>query len=139
MKEMRNLHLKVQELCDCFASTDLLREMSVVKDDSEIDEAALKWIALAVLHGVNADAEKITISRSKEGEVKVKAAYRKATLPPPGPEVGDRIIQSVREITHISEDKGKLPLSLGIRGNSLDLKIKVKAKKGSESVTIKFP
>ena len=45
MKEMRNLHLKVQELCDCFATTDLLREMSVVKDDSELDEAALKWIS----------------------------------------------------------------------------------------------
>lgn len=139
MKEMRNLHLKVQELCDCFATTDLLREMSVVKDDPESDEAALKWIALAVLHGVNANAEKISISSSKEGAIEVKAKYRKAQLPSPGPEVGEKIIQAVREITHISEDKGKLPLSLGIRGNSLDLKIKVKAKKGSESVTIQFP
>ncbi|MFC1814353.1 hypothetical protein ACFL0M_00110 [Thermodesulfobacteriota bacterium] len=61
MKEKRNPHLKVQELCDCFATTDLLKEMSALKGDADIDEAALKWIALAALHGINANAEKISI------------------------------------------------------------------------------
>ena len=36
MKEKRNVHLKVQELCDCYATTDPLKEMSIVKDDREI-------------------------------------------------------------------------------------------------------
>ncbi len=31
MKEKRNVHLKVQELCDCYATNDPLKEMSVVK------------------------------------------------------------------------------------------------------------
>lgn len=39
----------------------------------------------------------------------------------------------------IEEDKGKTPLSLGIRNDSVDLKIKFKAKKGKEKITIKFP
>ena len=30
MKDKRSLHLKVQELCDCFATTDPLKEMSIL-------------------------------------------------------------------------------------------------------------
>ena len=57
MKEKRNLHLKVQELCDCYATNDPLQEMSVVKDDADQEEAAIKWLALASLHGVNNNAK----------------------------------------------------------------------------------
>ena len=65
MKEKRNLHLKVQELCDCYATTDPLKEMSVVGKDKDQEEAALKWLALAALHGVNNNAKEITIRRNK--------------------------------------------------------------------------
>jgi len=71
MKDTKSLHLKVQELCDCFATTDPLKEMSVVKDDADTQEAALKWLALAVLHGVNNNAKKISITRSDNGNVTV--------------------------------------------------------------------
>ena len=73
MKEKRNLHLKVQELCDCYATTDPLKEMSVVGKDKDQEEAALKWLALAALHGVGNSAKEITIRRNKKGEVKVLA------------------------------------------------------------------
>ncbi|RJQ56387.1 MAG: hypothetical protein C4530_14680 [Desulfobacteraceae bacterium] len=139
MKEKRNLHLKVQELCDCFATTDPLKEMAEVRKDVEKDEAALKWIALAALHGINDNAEKITISRDPDGQVTVTAKYRKRGLPSPGPEVGRKVFEAVREITHIEGDKGKLPLSLGIRDSSIELKIKIESKKDRESVTLKFP
>ena len=76
MKEKRNVHLKVQELCDCYATNDPLKEMSAVKDDPDTEEAALKWLALATLHGVNNNAKAITISRAKDGEVRVTAQYR---------------------------------------------------------------
>ena len=39
MKEKRNLHLKVQELCDCYATNDPLKEMSQIKTDSDTDES----------------------------------------------------------------------------------------------------
>ena len=72
MKEKRNVHLKVQELCDCYAANDPLKEMSILKNDQDKDEAALKWLALAALHGVNNNAKKVSITRSKDGEIIVK-------------------------------------------------------------------
>jgi len=139
MKEKRNLHLKVQEMCDCYATGDPLKEMSIVKNEEDKEDAAVKWLALAALHGVNNNAEKITITRSSEKTVRVVAEYRESELPSPGSEVGGKIVDTLREITHIEEDKGKTPLSLGIRNDSVNLQIKFKAKDGKEKITIKFP
>lgn len=139
MKDTGSLHLKVQEMCDCFATTDPLKEMSVVKDDADIQEAALKWLALAALHGVNNNAEKISITRSNDGNVTVTAKYRKTDLPSPGAEVAEKIIAAVAKIGHIEGDKGKTPLALGIRDSSIDLNVKIKTKDGGKSVTLKFP
>jgi len=58
MKDKHSLHLKVQELCDCFATADPLKEMSLLEKDDDRTEAALKWLALAILHGINANAKK---------------------------------------------------------------------------------
>jgi hypothetical protein len=139
MKDTGSLHLKVQELCDCFATTDPLKEMSVVKDDTDKNEAALKWLALAALHGVNNNAEKISITKSDDGNVTVTAEYRKKDLPSPGTDVAEKIFEAVAGITHIEGDKGKTPLALGIRDSSIDLKIKMKTKNGGKKITIKFP
>jgi len=139
MKEKRNPHLKVQELCDCYATTDPLKEMSALTKDTDREEAALKWLALAALHGINAGAKKISIQQSSDGTVTVSAKYRRAVLPSPGKDVGDEIFKAVREITHLEEAKGKIPLSLGVRGNSLELNVKVKRDQDGETVTLKFP
>jgi hypothetical protein len=139
MKEKRNLHLKVQELCDCYATNDPLKEMSEIKGDSDQDEAAAKWLALAALHGVNDNAKEVTITRAPDGNIKVTARYRESELPSPGSEIGEKIMSAVREITHIEGGKGKSPLALGIREDSIELKIKMKAKDEGERVTLKFP
>ena len=139
MKEKRNLHLKVQELCDCYATNDPLKEMSEIKGDGDKDEAAVKWLALAALHGVNDNAKEVSITRSPDGNIKVTAKYREAELPSPGSEIGEKIMNAVREITHIEGNKGKSPLALGIREDSIELKIKIKAKDEGEKVTLKFP
>ena len=139
MKEKRNIHLKVQELCDCYATNDPLKEMSEIKGDSDQDEAAAKWLALAALHGVNDNAKEVSITRSPDGNIKVTAKYREAELPSPGAEIGEKIMSAVREITHIESGKGKSPLALGIREDSIELKIKMKSKDEGERVTIKFP
>ena len=138
MKEKRNLHLKVQELCDCYATNDPLKEMSTVKNEEDKDEAALKWLALTALHGVNGNAENITITRSKDGEISVTAKYRESELPSPGSEVGTKIIEAVREITHIEGDKGKTPLALGIRNDSIEIQVEMKSEDGQEKVTLDF-
>ena len=139
MKEKRNLHLKVQELCDCYATNDPLKEMSVVKNDEDKYEAAAKWLALAALHGVNDNAESVTITRSSDGNISVTATYRQSELPSPGSQIGDKVIEIVREITHIEEGKGEMPLALGIRQDSIELQVKFKSDNNEDSVAITFP
>ena len=139
MKEKRNFHQKVQELCDCYAETDPLREMSNISSDTDTQEAALKWLALASLHGINAGAKKISIRRSENGEVEVTAKYREARLPSPGKSTGEAILKAIREITYIDGEKGGLPLALGIRDSRVDLDITIKKEEGWENVTIRFP
>jgi hypothetical protein len=46
---------------------------------------------------------------------------------------------AVREITHIEGDKGKTVLALGMRNDSLELKVEIKAKGEQEKVEIEFP
>ena len=78
MKDMTTLHLQVQDLCNCYAQTDPLKEMSLLRKDTDKDEAALKWIALAVLHGVNMGAKQISISKDRanpRGSVRAEASY----------------------------------------------------------------
>ena len=76
MKDTSSVHQQVQSLCDCYATTDPLKQMSEIALAPESQEAALKWIALAVLHGINNNAEKISLVSTKDGKVKVTAEYR---------------------------------------------------------------
>lgn len=139
MKESSSLHLKVQELCDCFATTDPLKEMSKIVNEKDPAEAALKWLALAVLHGINNNAESISLRRDNEGGVKVVAKYRKTELPSPGSAIGESVIEAIRGITHIENPKGKSALAFGFRNNSLELEVSTQEKKGERRVTIEFP
>ena len=138
MKDTESLHKKVQELIDCFASNDPLKEMSELPGDSDTNEAALKWLALAVLHGVNSGAEKIQLRLRADGTVSVTARYRERELPSPGAQIGSNIVAAARRIGHFEGDKGKTLLALGLRDSSIDLKLKAKSEKGTDKVTLKF-
>jgi hypothetical protein len=139
MREKRSQHLKVQELIDCFATTDPLREMSLISKEKDLDEAALKWLALAVLHGVNFGAKKITLSVAKGGDVTVTAQYREAELPSPGARVGAKVVDAVREITHFAGKKDEGPLAVGVRNDSLELGVTVERGDHGDDITLKFP
>ncbi|SFM58792.1 hypothetical protein [Thermodesulforhabdus norvegica] len=141
MKDRRSLHLKVQEMCDCYASTDPLKEMSAMEKSAseDVEESAIKWLALAILHGITEGAEKISLTLEEDGSVNAKVQYRKATLPSPPSEVGKKAVEIIRQITHIETPKGKLPLAVGIRDSSTEVIIKLKKDNGKEKLTIKFP
>lgn len=139
MEDKRNLHLQVQEHIDCFGDSDYLQEMSKVPNDPDPSEAALKWLALAALHGINANAKEISVTRDTSGNYTVTAEYRESQLPSPASSVGREIFETVRNITHIEDEKGKMPLSLGIRDSNVQLDIKLKSKDEGEKLSIKFP
>jgi hypothetical protein len=139
MKDSSSIHKSVQEMCDCFATTDPLKEMSKIKSNSGDDDSAVKWMALTTLHGVNQNAKKISILRDENGRVKVLAEYRTTELPTPDGDTADRIFDAVREMTHIETDNGKTAMALGIRDSSLDLNIEIDKKKDHEKITIYFP
>ncbi len=139
MRDKGGLHLKLQEFCDCYATTDYLKEMSTVDSESDMEQGALKWLALAVLHGINSGAEKLSLERKEDGRMHATAKYKKTELPSPGPEVGEKVLNVVRQISHIEGEKGKLPLALGIGDSSIEVLVKVKEEEGEQKVTIKFP
>ena len=138
MKDSASLHQRVQEMCDCYMTTDPLEEMSKMSHQKEdLSESAVKWLALAILHGINSNAEKIAIEQTDDNQVQVTAVYRTAQLPSPDADIAKAVITAVREITHI-EDKGKLPLAIGIRDSSVNLEVKLKSKEGKNRLKIKF-
>ncbi|MGA3175073.1 MAG: hypothetical protein ABSE25_11710 [Syntrophorhabdales bacterium] len=137
MRDMDTPHKRMQELCDCFAETDPLKEMAFVVRDADKEEAALKWLALAVLHGIDRHAKKISFERRADGSVKAEAEYRDAELPSPGPEIGARVIDAARQITHI-EGRGEIPLAVGIRDSSIELLVNVRKDSRGEKITLKF-
>ena len=139
MKDKRSLHLKVLELCDCYATTDYLKEMSVLPGEVDKEEGALKWVALSVLHGINGNAKKIALSRDQDGQIKVVAKYRKSELPSPGTEVGGKVLEVLKEITHLEGEEGKIPLAIAIRDSSFEVKVKMEQDEDGETVTIEFP
>jgi hypothetical protein len=101
VRDKETSHKKIQEQIDCFATADPLKEMSELGKAEDVEEAALKWLALAALHGINMNAREITILRSRDGQIKVIAEYRPAQLPSPGLAIGEKIIEAVRGITHL--------------------------------------
>jgi hypothetical protein len=139
MKDFGSLHKRVQEFCDCYATTDPLREMSLVKSEKDVDEGALKWLALAILHGINNGAKKIAVNQGAGGEVSVTASYHAAELPSPGEGIGARVMEILKGITHIEGESGKVPLAVGVRDGSIQVTVKAEDGPDGKTVTIKFP
>lgn len=139
MRESSSLHQKVQEMCDCYATNDPLKEMSRLEHESDVEEAAIKWVALAILHGINNNAEEISIEQSQTGSVKVIAEYRKAELPPPSTPISEKIIGDLKEIIHADSSQSDSILAFGFRNNSMDLRVRVREESGNKKVTLTFP
>lgn len=139
MKDKRSLHLKVQELCDCYMSSEPLKEMFVLNKDGDKDEAALKWLSLAILHGIDSNAKKITVATTQDGGVEVVAKYRATELPSPGTEVGAKILEAVKAIGHFEYGGGKTALALGIRDSSIEIGLEAVKENEAEKVVLKFP
>jgi hypothetical protein len=60
-------------------------------------------------------------------------------LPTPPGEIADKIFEIMRSITHLEEQKGREPFSLGLRDGRMELGVKVKKKEEKESLKLSFP
>jgi hypothetical protein len=146
IKNDRNYHQRLQEFCDCFMETDPKAELEKaskgVSGDpgGDQDELAIKFLGLGILYGASEKAKKISIERSKDGKVLFSVDARgKYQLPPPNAELAERIISVARSITHIDEDKGKEPVSFGLRNDRMDITFQFDRKKTGETFSVLFP
>ena len=146
IKDERNYHQRLQEFCDCFMETDpkteLERASKGISGDpkGDLDELALKFLGLGIFYGASEKAKKISIKRSKDGKVLFTVDARgQYQLPPPSTAVADRVISIARSITHIEDDQGREPVSLGLRNDRMDITFQFDRKQGEESFFVHFP
>lgn len=146
IKDNRNYHQRLQEFCDCFMETDYRKDLEAaskgVSGDpgDDPDELALKFLGLTLLYGVNEDAKKISLHRSREGKILFSVEARgNYQLPPPNAELADRVFSIARSITHIKKDQGKSSLSLGLRNDRMEMGLEFKREGGGESLSLIFP
>ena len=136
-----NYHLKLQEMCDCYMETDFLANMQgmVGAESKDLEEDAVKYLALTVLYAITRKAVKLTIKKKGDDlSVRIKAD-EKEDLPHPSAVVADKVFQVMREILHIDEDKGEMDLSLGLRTGEVNVHVKVKGQGDKQSLKIKLP
>ena len=146
IKDDRSTHLKLQEFCDCFMETDFKKELELASKGvsggpgGDPDELPLKFLGLTVLYGANEEAKKILLQKSTEGKVlfsvEVRGNYQLFAL---GAVLAERIFSLARSMVHLDKDQGKIPLSLGLRNDRMELMLEFDRKGGSETFSITFP
>ena len=146
MKAERNYHLRLQEFCDCYMETDPKKELEKAAKGlsgdpgGDPDELALKFLGLEIFYGASEKAKTVSIQRKKDGKISFSVDGRgKYQLSPPSAPLADRIISIARAITHIESDQGKLPVSMGLRNDRMDITFQFDRKEGDETFTISFP
>ena len=142
MEKIRlNYHLKLQEMCDCYMETDFLTALQGMAgaDSKDVEEDAIKYLALAIMYAITQKAEKLSFKKKGE-ELKAKINNgSKEKLPVPSVAVLDKVFEIMRGILHIEEDKGEMEFSLGLRSGEVDVIVKADREDGKESLKIKFP
>jgi hypothetical protein len=137
----RNYHARLQEMCDCYMETDYRKEMEVMASESSVDleEDALKYLALSILYATTEKAKKLSFKK-KKGEPKVTVkAEEKMELPTPPGEIADKIFEIMRAVTHLEGEKGREPFSMGLRDGRMELGVKVEKEEDKESLKFSFP
>jgi len=146
IKDDRNYHQRLQEFCDCFMETDYKKELEAASKgisgdpSGDLDELALKFLGLALLHGANEEAKKISLQRSPEGKVLFSVEARGSyQLPPPSARLADHVLAIGRSIIHLDADRGKSLLSLGLRNDRMEISLEFDRQGGGESLSLVFP
>jgi hypothetical protein len=132
--------LKLQEMCDCYMERDFLPVMQDMAgaEPADVEEDAIKYLALAILYAITRKAEKLSFK--KKGE-ELKATIKngsKEKLPVPSPAVLDKVFQIMRAILHIESDKGKMDFSLGLRSGEVNVSVQAERDADKQTLKIRF-
>jgi hypothetical protein len=147
VQDKRNLHLRLQEYCDCYLETDPREELDRISTQAsssdptgDPEEVALKFLSLAVLYGIEENAKRLSIVKVPGGETQLNIeAAGNYKLPAPPRALTDQIFRVMRSITHLESGKGTEPLALGIQNDRLELGIEFDSAEEQETLTLSFP
>lgn len=137
-----NLHLKLMEMCDCYLGTDYAATIQKVADAPSADtqEDALRYLALALLFTLTEEARQLSLKRKNDKiTVTIRHDAEKIALRPPPRVVFNRIIAIMRTILHLEEDKGGMPLTLGLKNDRIEVQVKLERTADKETLKVKFP
>jgi hypothetical protein len=144
MKDSSSLHARLQEYNDCFAETDPKQELRDVasrgiagEKTQGLTDLALKYLSLAILAGVDDEAEKVFFTRNGEQNGSCYLAGRKETrLPTPPTGVTREIIGIMRRIAGLEQDKAYGKFVCGIRNDRLEMDLGVARSGERETLSI---
>jgi len=147
MRDTSSLHLRLQGYADCFVETDPdleLREISAkgVAGDptNDLTEVALKYLALAILHGIDQGARKVRIK--SKGPVSGSCSLvgkRKLELPRPPTGLAAHMVSMIRCITDLEKDSDKGMFAYGVRNDLLEIDVEVTRDGEEEELTLNLP
>lgn len=145
--DKRNLHLRLQEYCDCYMETDPKKEIEeMAKSDiswdmaSDPEEVALRLLGLTILYGLRESASKIVFVKDEKGGIDLNVeATGKYKLASPSVALGDNAFRVMRAITHLEGHKGYEPLSLGLRDDRVELGVEFDTLGGKQVLALTFP
>lgn len=140
-KLSRNFHLKLQEMCDCYLDSDFQAELArpIGVQNNTMEDEGIRYFALLILYTITVKAQQLSVKKKKgTTRVTVSSLNEETTLSPPPIEIAEKIFEIIRAITHIEKDKGELALSLGLRGERVDVQVKLKRAGDDESMRLLF-
>ena len=111
-----NYHLKLQEMCDCYLETDFVPEMQHMATNppsDDLDEDAIKYLALAIMHAITEQAAKLSLKKKGDAITVALKNDEKEKLPAPAAPVFAKIIEIVRTIINLA---GNLQLKVIAEG-----------------------
>ena len=147
MKDSRNLHIKLQEYADCFAESDPAWELKEINRKGvggdvtgDTAEAALKYLSLAILSGIEEGSRNIFFTRNGElNGACYMSGDKEARLPGLPSGMVKEIIGILRCITGLETDNGISRLVYGIRKDQIEIDVGVTRSGSQETLSLTLP